>query len=1221
MIKERIKKLSCFLIIFSMLFTYRVPVFAVVYHETLHTGDTFYSNINELYSNNMYYYFTDLDGKSHKIKYNDFEDYKTDPVKKQLINTLYWYKYNATSDENFASNFSTRYIDGRLCLAFNAYKYALDNDITSNIEFTNSMYNLGVVDGHELQLDKYKNSFTLCNRGYVYLNVDSSLLTSFIDFSTYTSDGSLPDDVFFEIVNNSSGYCTFKFISSTYDMEFTVMSIDKFIEENNKVYAVWNADTFHLISEPSSPDYAYTTQGIKVGDTFSKGTQYMISKFEYKDSDGTTKTLDFADNENMSNLAIVDDETNEVIDLSDVKFSNSVSFVNSFTPKRTYKVVDTYIDSDSDSFADKYYYNVAQDGYHYNYEDNIAVIKVHHTHVPVKDETVLAEPTCTGKGSSRVTIKCSDCSEQLKEEVVATDALGHNPGIPAKEEETIADCTHGGSYNLVTRCTRCNEILNTELKTTPANGHQFEGWVDVTGVSEDLIQNALNSDDFDTLPSKVQSNTCSVCGAYKLRLVDGHKHSNYITEKQNEVKATCASEGSYDLVTKCGVCGEVITTNTVVVNKAPHTVGSPKIENVVEATCENSGSYDEVVRCTVCNTELSRSSRTTKALGHISGVAVKENIVNPTCTEPGSYDEVVRCTREDNGCNHKVLSTNHVVVLATGHLHQETRIDKVKEPTCTAKGLYNAITYCIDCNTDLTTTPIDIPATGHKPSEVTKENEKNATCTEKGSYDEVIKCKTCGVDLSRNTVETPALGHAYGNPVVKNKVEPTTSADGGYDLVFYCTRCNVELNRTHIKINKLQTQEHAHTVDSPVIENKIEPTCEAEGSFDINVYCTDCGTLLSSSHEKLPALGHNYELTNTVKPTCESDGYNDYVCKNDASHTKHEVIKSLGHNYIHCTDSLTNPTCTVDGIYRQFDICLNCNGVANEKWVTISALGHSFDTKEEVTASKDLFDSALNKDELDYNKLTKYDKVYKVKCSRCDVYKIIVEKHQHLNFYTEKENIVDATCTHEGSYDEVIKCGICKEEISRLNIIVPKLNHVADDPVSTVVKKANCTEEGVVNYKVHCKNCGTLLLDNEYNTPCLGHLEGTPVIENKTETGYDEVIYCQRCNIELSRKHIKLETPKDKPDVPKVDPTVPEDKPELPKNEPELPKVNPTVPKNESKAPKANTEVITVDTPKASVTVSTDTPKAPRTGDDSNSYIYIMLLSGIALLFCYKKSK
>ena len=330
-------------------------------------------------------------------------------------------------------------------------------------------------------------------------------------------------------------------------------------------------------------------------------------------------------------------------------------------------------------------------------------------------------------------------------------------------------------------------------------------------------------------------------------------------------------------------------------------------------------------------------------------------------------------------------------------------------------------------------------------------------------------------------------------------------------------------------------------------------------------------------------------MTNTVKPTCESDGYNDYVCKNDASHTKHEVIKSLGHNYIHCT----NPTCTVDGVYRQFDICLNCSGVANEKWVTISALGHSFDTKEEVTASKDLFDSALNKNELNYNKLTKYDKVYKVKCSRCDVYKIIVEKHQHLNFYTEKENIVDATCTHEGSYDDVIKCGICKEEINRLNIIVPKLNHVADDPVSTVVKKANCTEEGVVNYKVHCKNCGTLLLDNEYNTPCLGHLEGTPVIENKTETGYDEVIYCQRCNIELSRKHIKLETPKDEQ--------------ELPKDEPE--------------APKANTEVITVDTPKASVTVSTDTPKAPRTGDDSNSYIYIMLLSGIALLFCYKKSK
>ena len=47
-----------------------------------------------------------------------------------------------------------------------------------------------------------------------------------------------------------------------------------------------------------------------------------------------------------------------------------------------------------------------------------------------------------------------------------------------------------------------------------------------------------------------------------------------------------------------------------------HTDGEPVRENEVAATCETDGSYDEVVYCSVCGAELSRKTVTLPAPGH-----------------------------------------------------------------------------------------------------------------------------------------------------------------------------------------------------------------------------------------------------------------------------------------------------------------------------------------------------------------------------------------------------------------------------------------------------------------------------------------------------------------------------------------------------------------------------------------------------------------------------
>ena len=55
--------------------------------------------------------------------------------------------------------------------------------------------------------------------------------------------------------------------------------------------------------------------------------------------------------------------------------------------------------------------------------------------------------------------------------------------------------------------------------------------------------------------------------------------------------------------------------------------------------------------------------------------------------------------------------------------------------------------------------------------------------------------------------------------------------------------------------------------------------------------CTVCGGTSNPN-----PLGHAYESTVTIEPTCTTDGVRTYVCKNDSSHTYTEPIPAAGHN-------------------------------------------------------------------------------------------------------------------------------------------------------------------------------------------------------------------------------------------------------------------------------------------------------------------------------------
>ena len=61
-----------------------------------------------------------------------------------------------------------------------------------------------------------------------------------------------------------------------------------------------------------------------------------------------------------------------------------------------------------------------------------------------------------------------------------------------------------------------------------------------------------------------------------------------------------------------------------------------------------------------------------------------------------------------------------------------------------------------------------------------------------------------------------------------------------------------------------------------------------------------------------------------------------------------------------------------------------------------------------------------------------------------------------------KENVVEATCTEDGSYDSVVYCSVCGEEISRDTVTVPALGHT-EEIIPAV--EATCTEPGLTEGK------------------------------------------------------------------------------------------------------------------------------------------------------------
>ena len=334
------------------------------------------------------------------------------------------------------------------------------------------------------------------------------------------------------------------------------------------------------------------------------------------------------------------------------------------------------------------------------------------------------------------------------------------------------------------------------------------------------------------------------------------------------------------------------------------------------ATCEKAGT--ESRHCQNENCTATTEQRSIAALGHKwkdngdetaictrngckaththawdSGTITTE----PTCTAQG--ERTYHCTYEENGI---CTATKTEPVKALGHNYILT---KTEAPTCEKDGVLHD--KCSRCSKTRTKRDTDNLALGHS---WTDNGDGTATCSREG----------CGKK------------HTHDLDSGTTTVAPTCTATGEKEY------CCIYANCPYKKTESLKATGHKNKET----RNYKKPTCQEEG-YTGDIYCKDCGILLSSG-KVTKKYDHDWDGGKVTKEaTCKEEGIMTYTCEN-CDETETVSIKKTAHNYKIMEQK--DATCTENGY--SISACQTCNDKKKEE---IVAKGHSKGIRNKKTAT------------------------------------------------------------------------------------------------------------------------------------------------------------------------------------------------------------------------------------------------------------------------------
>jgi hypothetical protein len=158
---------------------------------------------------------------------------------------------------------------------------------------------------------------------------------------------------------------------------------------------------------------------------------------------------------------------------------------------------------------------------------------------------------------------------------------------------------------------------------------------------------------------------------------------------------------------------------------------------------------------------------------------------------------------------------------------------------------------------------------------------------------------------------------------------------------------------------------------------------------------------------------------------------------------------------------------------------------------------------------------------------TKGTKTFTCACGK--QYTEEVDLADHTPGTAARENEIPATCTAEGSYNEVVRCTECNTIISSTPKTIGKLDHTPGAAARENEIPATCKAEGSYNEVVRCTECNTVISSTPKTIGKLDHTPSEPVDENikpatKKDAGTkDIVVYCSECGEVISRETVETE--------------------------------------------------------------------------------------------------
>ncbi len=638
---------------------------------------------------------------------------------------------------------------------------------------------------------------------------------------------------------------------------------------------------------------------------------------------------------------------------------------------------------------------------------------------------VTTEPGCTAEGVKTYT--CQHNAEHTYTDSIPATNHQFDMFFPAN----AATCVKGGNkaYKLCSNC-RLYFAENAEINSEDGQASAAAFATEIDSNNHVQTTNHKQQDATCTEIGYTAGTFCEDCGkwisGHEEIEATGHAYGAWTFDADGKHKRVCANDASH---VETEACADSATDNDCNCDQCGNFVA----HSYGNATC------DAPASCTVCG------ETTGEALGHDFSVFVET--VDYTCTTDGyTTYKCIRCAETENrditkaahrpaadfaviekaSCDKAgykaILCTecNEELETETIAKREHNLVDTTveKAPTCSATGIMNQKCDCAETDEyaacDYTTTRVmDKVADAHKA-------EADYTVIEKASCDKAgykaILCEYCDAELSKETIAKRE--HNLVDATVA--LAPTCSATGIMNQKCDCAETAEYAACDYTTTREIEIDADAHKAEADYIQT-VAPTCSAVG--EEKLYCEYCNAVLDTREVAIDADAHKAEADYTVmqKATCEADGYKAILCEYCDAELATETIAKLGHAYVGVVT--TEPGCETEGV-KTFTCSNDENHVYTE---AIAALGHTEVTDNAVAPT--CTETGLTEGK---------------HCSACG--KVLVAQETvdalgHSAAEAVKENVVAATCEADGSYDNVVRCSVCKVVLASEHVVEEKLGH------------------------------------------------------------------------------------------------------------------------------------------------------------------------------------